>query len=269
MMRWSTHFGKHGRPQTGRPRAASGWTGRLLGLLVLPVLGVLVGCSYDFSLYASLDGTVDSAIDSSVGSCGDGTVDSGEDCDDGNTTDGDGCSSTCALETLLIAAGATWRYDDTGTDLGTAWRESAHDDSDWAQGPAELGYGDADEATVLDYGLNDTDKYPTYYFRHEFTVYDPAAFESLTLHVIRDDGCVVYLNGTEVARSNMPAGTISYSTFASITVANTAESTWMEFTVASSLLSAGANVIAVEVHQDRPESSDTSFNLRLEGTLLP
>ena len=32
--------------------------------------------------------------------CGDGVLDAGESCDDGNTTNGDGCSSTCELESV-------------------------------------------------------------------------------------------------------------------------------------------------------------------------
>ena len=32
--------------------------------------------------------------------CGDGVLDAGEACDDGNTTNGDGCSSTCELESV-------------------------------------------------------------------------------------------------------------------------------------------------------------------------
>ena len=38
---------------------------------------------------------------------------------------------------------------------------------------------------------------------------------------MRDDGAVVYLNGTEVFRSNMPTGTITYTTLASTTVGGT------------------------------------------------
>ena len=42
-----------------------------------------------------------------------------------------------------------------------------------------------------------------------------AAVGGLTLRLLRDDGAVVYLNGTEVVRSNMPTGTIAYTTRAS------------------------------------------------------
>ena len=52
----------------------------------------------------------------------------------------------------LIARGATWRYLDNGTDQGTAWRQLDFNDQSWATGPAELGYGDGDEATVVDCG---------------------------------------------------------------------------------------------------------------------
>ncbi len=41
--------------------------------------------------------------------CGDGHRDAGEECDDGNTVDGDGCSSTCTIET----------GGDVGADAGT------------------------------------------------------------------------------------------------------------------------------------------------------
>ena len=111
----------------------------------------------------------------------------------------------------LISAGADWRYHDTGTDLGTAWRDPGYADNGWAVGPTELGYGDGGEATVLNYGPNSNNKYPCYYFRQTFLVADPALYGTLSLDVLRDDGCVVYLNGQEVARLGMPSGTITYN----------------------------------------------------------
>ena len=38
------------------------------------------------------------------------------------------------------------------SDQGTTWRATAFNDGGWASGPAELGYGDGDEATVVRYG---------------------------------------------------------------------------------------------------------------------
>jgi hypothetical protein len=44
----------------------------------------------------------------------------------------------------LVAAGSTWRYLDNGSDQGTAWRQSAFNDSAWSSGLAELGYVDGE-----------------------------------------------------------------------------------------------------------------------------
>ena len=73
-------------------------------------------------------------------------------------------------------------------------------------------------------------------------------FATLTLRVRRDDGVVVYVNGTQVARSNMPSGTIRYDTLASSSIDGSAETTYVSFQITASLVN-GTNVIAAEVHQ--------------------
>ena len=77
-------------------------------------------------------------------------------------------------------AGSSWRYNDSGSNLGTAWRAPAYNDASWPAGPAQLGYGDGDESTVLSYGASTTNRRITYYFRRAFTVANPAAFAALT-----------------------------------------------------------------------------------------
>ena len=54
-----------------------------------------------------------------------------------------------AQQSVLVPAGALWKYLDTGADQGTAWRTPAFNDSGWKTGAAELGYGDGDEATLV------------------------------------------------------------------------------------------------------------------------
>jgi hypothetical protein len=169
-----------------------------------------------------------------------------------------------AADTTLIPSGATWKYKDDGSNQGTAWRAAAFDDAAWAAGPAELGYGDGGEATVVSYGPDANNKYITTYFRRSFTVANPAAFTGLTLNLVRDDGAVVYLNGTEVWRVNMPSGAVAYNTLASAAVAD--ETAWQTTSISPALLSAGTNVIAVEIHQSAGTSSDISFNFSLIGT---
>ena len=49
---------------------------------------------------------------------------------------------------VLVPKGSVWKYLDDGTDQGTAWREPEFDDSRWKSGPAQLGYGETDQATT-------------------------------------------------------------------------------------------------------------------------
>jgi hypothetical protein len=165
----------------------------------------------------------------------------------------------------LVAAGATWRYLDNGSNQGTAWRATSFDDSAWKQGPAQLGYGDGDEATVISYGPNASQKYLTSYYRRQFLADPSSVGSTLTLNLLRDDGAVVYLNGTEVARTNIPAGTVTSTTYSVSPVSGNAEQAYLTFNVPANLLVSGTNTIAVEIHQDYRGDPDSSFDLSLTG----
>lgn len=169
-------------------------------------------------------------------------------------------------DVTLLPAGAIWKYLDNGSDQGTAWRAPAFNDAAWAQGAAELGYGDdgegRPEATVVGFGGDAANKHITTYFRHAFEIADVATITELTLGLLRDDGAAVYLNGVEIARDNL-AEDAAYNTTAFGSIPNFDESLFFDFAVDPSLLVEGTNVIAVEVHQADPTSSDLSFNLRL------
>jgi hypothetical protein len=169
----------------------------------------------------------------------------------------------------IIAAGSSWRYLDNGSNQGTTWSSRTFNDTTWVSGAAPLGYGDGDEATVVSFGPQSTDKYITTYFRHHFPIPDASSVTDLVLALVRDDGAVVYLNGTEVFRSNMPFGTIGYQTPASEAIGGADESTFYTTTVDPSLLVNGDNVIAVEVHQSGGTSSDISFDFTLTGETYP
>ena len=77
---------------------------------------------------------------------------------------------------------------------------------------ARLGYGGDGEVTTVSFGPNSDAKYITTYFRRAFEISDTNSFRSLKLRLVRDDGAVVYLNGVEVFRSNMPTGAIGFTT---------------------------------------------------------
>jgi hypothetical protein len=165
----------------------------------------------------------------------------------------------------LVDMSSEWRYLDTNTYPGDGWQAIGFPDGSWAEGGAELGCCEGDETTEIDIGP-DTARYPTVYFRQTFEVANPALFTSLTIRLLRDDGAIVHLNGDEAFRSNMPEGPVSHSTPSSTTVSGGAEGVIQVMEVDASFLTAGTNVVAVEVHQSDPESSDLSFALELIGT---
>ena len=169
------------------------------------------------------------------------------------------------LDNDLVLAGSLWKYLDNGTDQGTAWKEPSFDDSSWSLGAAELGYGDGDETTVIDFGPDSNNKFITTYFRHSFNVTDITSINNLILRVLNDDGTVVYLNGTEIYRDNMPTGEIKFDTLASVGVGGNNEKIFHSSNVDASLLTENINVLAVEIHQINGSSSDISFDLSLKN----
>ena len=172
-----------------------------------------------------------------------------------------------AVETrTLVNQGASWKYLDNGSNQGTAWRAPGFEDISWRSGRAELGYGDGGEQTTLGFGPNSGNKFITTYFRHTFNATNVGQFAKIQLRLRRDDGAVVYMNGQEVARSNMPGGPIGYLTAASGVSGGDDELTFHNFELSAAALVEGSNTLAVEVHQNSGGSSDISFDLSLAGS---
>jgi Bacterial Ig domain len=179
---------------------------------------------------------------------------------------------------ILISNRSVWKYLDTGIDQGDVWRASSFNDSTWKSGPAELGFGDAikdvangtpkPEQTVIAGGPSNA-RIPTLYFRRIFYISDPSAVTNLIVNLLRDDGGVVYINGREIFRSNMPdISIVPLETMAFTNLANAASTedgtTYFSTNIFyPDFLVQGANTIAVEVHQNSATSSDISFDLML------
>ena len=175
-----------------------------------------------------------------------------------------------ATSTTLITEGDTWRYLDDGSDQGTAWKESSFVDTAWPVGDAELGYGNGDEVTVVDFIDADPttpgiQKNATTFFRKTFSVAHADQVTQLTMHIKVDDGAVVYLNGNEVERINIPGvpGDPVAHTTTAVGSANSDGNPPIAFSLDPADLVEGPNVIAVEVHQVSATSDDISFDLEL------
>jgi hypothetical protein len=198
--------------------------------------------------------------------------------EDGGSANSAGVNITVNNYTIvpvsLVPTGSVWKYFDKGVDQGTAWKEFAFDDSGWSNGVAELGYGDSTdtpskpEATVVGYGPDANNKYITTYFRRPFVVTNAAAITNLIINLMRDDGAVVYINGAEIRRDNLPLPptVIEYSTLGTV-VSGTDEHAFFSSTN-TAFLNNGTNIIAVEVHQNAVTSSDLSFELELIANSL-
>jgi hypothetical protein len=169
----------------------------------------------------------------------------------------------------FIPAGASWQFFRGKEAAGMpadAWRQVDFDDSRWETGPAGFGYGDTGLATIL----NDMKgSYATVYIRKEFSVVSVVPNAAVELTIDYDDGFIAYLNGKEVARRNMPAGTATYQSLASIAhEAGTAET--ISLGTAGNLLRVGKNVLAIEGHNNSLTSSDLSLipSLRTKSDTL-
>lgn len=101
----------------------------------------------------------------------------------------------------------------------------------------------------------------THYFRTSFTYSGNPAATELFLNLACDDGAVVYLNGTEIRRENMPLGSVSYGTPASSE--RTAVTLSGPLSVPATALHAGLNILAVEVHQSSAGSADVFMGMEL------
>ncbi|MES2595030.1 MAG: Calx-beta domain-containing protein [Verrucomicrobiota bacterium] len=177
---------------------------------------------------------------------------------------------TSSTETLqVMPLSQTWKYLADGSNQGTAWRATVFDDSTWASGTAELGYGDGDEATAVPYVDVDSiaggdQKNATTYFRTSFQVTDATGITQATLRVKYDDAVIFYLNGTEVAHSANIGSNPAHNQYSSGGAPN--ESAYFDFPIDATQLVTGTNVLAAEVHQADSGSSDISLSASLSIT---
>lgn len=179
--------------------------------------------------------------------------------------------ASAATTTTLSPLASLWRYLDSGTEQGAAWRGTNFNDSAWSNKLARLGFGtDANvtpESTIRRYVTGTSGPQITnYYFRRAIVVTNPAAFTSIMFRYQRDDGCIAYLNGLQIFTNNMPPPPITANTFASTTVSPQSETArfWTNY-VPAAQLHAGTNWVAAEVHQSTATSSDIAWECEIIG----
>ena len=169
------------------------------------------------------------------------------------------CSYAYSSASVVISKNAVWKYKDDGSNQGTAWKNVGFNDNKWLTGAAELGFNDS-PVTALQNGNI------TYYFRKKVTLANPSQYSSFTFYIRRDDGILLYVNGVEVFRNNMPSGSISNTTYAS-SLCSDDGATVLTLNLPSSAFVNGTNVVAAEVHNHILGTADLTFELELLSNL--
>ena len=174
---------------------------------------------------------------------------------------------------VLVPRGKVWRYDDSADQVDDKYAAVDFDDSHWKTGPAPLGYGDDTIVTVISYGGDPARKHASALFRTTFDVADLAKVAGLRANVVYDDGIVVLLNGKRILSDGVPPGATplhwatrlaSSSEATEVTgLADVTEHVFYPFFLRPRELRAGKNVLAVQINQNAPSSSDLEFNLEL------
>ncbi|MER8026653.1 PKD domain-containing protein [Glutamicibacter protophormiae] len=166
-------------------------------------------------------------------------------------------------EPIALDADWFWRYE---LDAPPAdWKSAEFDASGWAEQPAPLGWGNS--AITTDIRPDNWDDGPSVrgraaYFVRDVQIPDASKVVALKLDSVADDGVVIYVNGTEVVRGNMPSGTISHSTFASSSRRySTAMGDPVTVQVPLELLKDGTNRISAETHVNYRSTPDLTFHL--------
>jgi uncharacterized repeat protein (TIGR01451 family) len=158
--------------------------------------------------------------------------------------------------TSLFSFGASgWRYYQPSNDAtyGTTWRTLVNP-ATWATGNASFGYGTTVTTSIP------TGKPSTYYVK-TINIPTPSLYTQFNFTASFADGGVVYINGVEVTRANMPSGSPLYNTLATVSGLVTGST----FSVPSSYFTTGNNVIAVEIHKKVAASSLTYWDMSMTG----
>lgn len=169
-------------------------------------------------------------------------------------------------QVTLVATNDVWKWRFSGDALPAGWQNPGFDDSAWASGPGVLGFNTPGLGTDISVGAP-TPRPLSAQFRTSFQTPDPGEFESVALTVLANDGVIVYVNGTEVGRANLPAGAITQNTYATAAPRSTAAAASpVTFNVPVALLNAGSNTIAAQSNANYRSTPDITFAVGAVGT---
>ena len=170
---------------------------------------------------------------------------------------------------LISTADTTWRYweDDSLpiTKPADGWNSDvSFDETGWNTGKGSFGAkkggssgmdgGYTIHTLLAQYLSGSSDDIPVYYFRTTFDLEDPSNVTALQGSLLYDDAAIVYVNGKKIA--GFDDGEFDKNGYGGSNAA-APKTGKINFTDVTSLgLKAKDNLLAVELHQGRPSSSD-------------
>ncbi len=157
----------------------------------------------------------------------------------------------------LVNQGDSFRYLVPTSNPPSSWKDLIFNDSNWDIGNSGFGYADGDDETQLNAGISSV------YVRKSFTVNDLDLMSELWFDIDFDDGFVAYINGTEIARSNILGESPSYDagTVTDREARMYQSGAPVRFPVNdfATLLTDGENILSIQVHNHNTNSSDLSL----------
>jgi hypothetical protein len=171
--------------------------------------------------------------------------------------------------TYIAPAAAGWKYKQGNREVSSpvdAWRSAGYGDTSWLTGTAPIGIG---QTTPLDDMLgSDKLNYQSIYARKSFTVPHGRTPDQLTLKVLIDDACVIWINGIEVYRTaNAGSGQLSYSYNPPTGISGTPTAfTTVNLTGTSAYLLGGTNVLSVHAFNSNSTGNRDDFLFDVELT---
>ena len=172
--------------------------------------------------------------------------------------------NTVVLPLLDFSWDDPWKYEASGTNLETAWREPGYDDSSWPSGPGLLGRENSNIGEPIRTDVDIDGGTVTFYFRKTIQLDADPTTIAATFFTMIDDGAIVYVNGNEALRLRLPDGPVDWQQFASGVTNASVEG---PYTIPSEYFVRGDNVIAVEVHQSSTNSSDLVLGMDFSASV--
>ena len=163
---------------------------------------------------------------------------------------------------VLVDSGSSWVYRVGSDRAESEWKTRSWLGGAWSRGKAPLGAGSVNVETEVNTFFGTP---MSIYARKDVTLTKEQAQQYLKLTTYADDGTVVYVNGKEVARKNMPQGHISANTPATQRP-ESQNAQLFSVDVPAEYLREGRNAIAVEVHANSHWSNNISFDMQVIST---